>query len=225
MTTHGVARLHQPVEHRQQLPDVLEVQAGGGLVEDVERAAGGDPRQLARELDALRLAAGQGGRALAEPDVAEPHVVQRLQHAHDVPVHGEVLHRLAHAHLQHLGDVLALVADPQRGVVEALALAHLAGHVDVGEEVHLHQLHAVALARLAAAALHVEAEAARRVAERARLRRQREDLADGVEHLGVRRRVAARRAADGPLVDVDHLVEVLDPAEWPCACPAPRALP
>ena len=78
----------------------------------------------------------------------------------------EVLLRLVDAHLQHLGDVLALVADPQRRVVEALAAADLAGHVDVGEEVHLHQLHPVALARLAAPALDVEAEAARRRSRR-----------------------------------------------------------
>ena len=34
---HGVARLDQPVEHLEELLDVGEVQAGGRLVEDVER--------------------------------------------------------------------------------------------------------------------------------------------------------------------------------------------
>jgi hypothetical protein len=38
---HGVALVDQLVEHFQQLLDVVEVQAGGRLVEDVERAAGG----------------------------------------------------------------------------------------------------------------------------------------------------------------------------------------
>ena len=38
---------------------------GGRLVEDVERAAGGAPRELARELDALRLAARERRRRLA----------------------------------------------------------------------------------------------------------------------------------------------------------------
>ena len=59
------------------LRDVVEVQAGGGLVEDVEGAARLAPRQLAGELDALGLAAGEGGRALAEADVAEADVDQR----------------------------------------------------------------------------------------------------------------------------------------------------
>ena len=61
------------------LLDVGEVQAGRRLVEDVERAAGGAARQLGRELDALRLAAGERGRRLAEVDVAEADVVERLQ--------------------------------------------------------------------------------------------------------------------------------------------------
>src|SRR5690606_16768407 len=64
-----VAAVDQPPEHAQQPPDVLEVQAGGRLVEDVDGAPGLAPLQLGGELDALGLAAGQGGGGLAEPDV------------------------------------------------------------------------------------------------------------------------------------------------------------
>ena len=63
----------------EQLLHVGEVQAGGRLVQQVDRLAGGAPRQLGGELDALRLAAAQRGRRLAEPDVAEADVHQRLQ--------------------------------------------------------------------------------------------------------------------------------------------------
>ena len=35
-----VARVDQSVQHLEQLVDVVEMQAGGGLVEDVERSAG-----------------------------------------------------------------------------------------------------------------------------------------------------------------------------------------
>ena len=45
--------------------------------------------------------------------------------------------RLLDRHLQDLGDVLALVVDLERLAVVALALAHLARDVDVGQEVHL----------------------------------------------------------------------------------------
>src|SRR3972149_1315922 len=58
-------------------------------------------------------------------------------------------------HFQDVGDVLALVAPLQGRAVEARAGAGLAGHPDVGEEVHLDSLLAMSFAGLAAAALHV----------------------------------------------------------------------
>ena len=136
---------------KQQL-DVGEVQAGGRLVEQVERPAGALLDQLAGELDPLGLAAGERGRGLAELHVVQPHVVQRLQLVADGRDVLEVRQRLLHVHLQHLGDRLALVADLQRLAVEAVPLAHRAGDPDVGQEVHLQPVRAVALAGLAAAA-------------------------------------------------------------------------
>ena len=206
---HRVALVDQPLEHLEQLVDVVEVQAGGGLVEDVERLAGGDLAELGGELDALGLAAGERRRRLAELDVAEADVVERLEQPRDARDVGEELDRLLDAHVEHVGDVLALVADLERLAVVALAVADLAGHVDVGQEVHLDLELAVALAGLAAAALDVEAEAPGLVAAQLALRGLREELADLVEDAGVGGRVAARRAADGRLVDVDDLVEVL----------------
>ena len=168
-----------------------------------------DLAELGGELDALGLAAGQRRRRLPELDVAEADLVERLEAPCDARDVGEEADGLLDAHLEHLGDVLALVADLERLAVVALAVADLAGHVDVGQEVHLDLDLAVALAGLAAAALDVEAEAAGLVAAQLALRRQREELADVVEHAGVGGRVAARRAPDGRLVDVDDLVEVL----------------
>src|SRR5215204_4546779 len=69
-----VAEGGEALEHVEQLVHVGEVEAGRRLVEDVDGAPRGALRQLAGELDALRLAAGQGGRRLAELDVAEAHV-------------------------------------------------------------------------------------------------------------------------------------------------------
>src|SRR5690606_32242012 len=64
---------------------------------------------------------------------------------------------------------------------------------------------------LAASAPDVEAEAARRVAARARFLRRREELPDRREEPGVGRRVRARRPADRGLGNVDHAVDVLEP--------------
>src|SRR3712207_9107116 len=121
-------------------------------------------------------------------------------------------------HLEHVGDRLALEAHLQRLAVVPLAVALLARHVDVREEVHLDLDLAVAPADLAAPALDVEREAPRLVAARPRLLRLREQVADHVEQPRVRGGVRPRRAADRRLVDLDDLVELVDPAH-----PAMRA--
>src|SRR5690606_5520598 len=194
----------------QQPPDVLEVQAGGRLVEDVDGAPGLAPLQLGGELDALGLAAGQGGGGLAEPDVAEADVVERLEVTLDRRDGVEELERLLDRHVEHLGDRLALVVDLQRLAVVAGAVAHLARDIGVRQEVHLDLDGAVAGARLAAPALDVEAEPARLVAADLGLGGGREQLADVVEDAGVGGRVGPRGAADRRLVDVHDLVGVLD---------------
>ena len=204
----GVALLHQPVEHLQQPLHVREVQAGGGLVEDVERAAGRHLAQLRGQLHPLRLAAGQRRGGLAEPDVVEPHVVQRLQAALDLRDVLEEVDRLLDRHVEHVGDRLALEAHLERLAVVALAVALLARHVDVRQEVHLDLDLAVAAADLAAPALDVEREAPRLVPARPRLLRARVEVADVVEQPDVGGRVGPRRAPDRRLVDVDDLVDL-----------------
>ena len=153
----GVALVDQALEHVEQLADVLEVQAGGRLVEHVDGAAGGALLQLGGELDALRLAAGEGRRRLAEPHVAEADVVERLQVARDRGDRLEEVGGLLDRHVEHVGDGLALEVHLERLAVVAGAVADLARDVDVGQEVHLDLDRAVAGAGLAAAALDVEA--------------------------------------------------------------------
>ncbi len=73
---HGVARIHQPRQHAQQLINVREVQTRGRLIKNVQGATGGFLGQLARQLHPLRLAAGQGGGRLAQGHVAQAHLAQ-----------------------------------------------------------------------------------------------------------------------------------------------------
>ncbi len=73
-------------EGGEELGDVVEVEAGGGLVEDVENAAGlgghgggvdgADLGEMGGELDALRLSAGERGGGLAEAEVTEADLVE-----------------------------------------------------------------------------------------------------------------------------------------------------
>ena len=91
---HGVAGVDQQVQLAQQQGDVGRVQPRGRLVQQVEGAAAPDPLQLGRQLDPLRLAAGQLGRRLAEPQVAQAHVAQRRQAAGRARQVGEEAARL-----------------------------------------------------------------------------------------------------------------------------------
>ena len=91
---HGVADVDEPPEHVQQALHVGEVQPGRRLVEDVERVAGRDLAELRGQLDALRLASRELRGRLAEPDVVEPDVVERLEAALDLRDVLEELERL-----------------------------------------------------------------------------------------------------------------------------------
>ena len=87
--------------------------------------------------------------------------------------------------------------------------AYLAWNIDIREEVHLDLDRAVALAGLAASALHVEAEPARLVAANVGLVGLGEQLANVVEDSRVGSGVRTRGPSDRRLVDGDDLVELL----------------
>jgi hypothetical protein len=70
---HGVAVALQIAEHVDQRFHILHVQARGGFVENVDEAALDVFGELARDLDALRLAARERGRGLPKPEIAEAH--------------------------------------------------------------------------------------------------------------------------------------------------------
>ena len=206
---HRIATIGEPLEHLQQLPHVIGVEAGGGLVQNIHRPPCGAAAQLRGQLDALGLAAGEGGAGLAQLHIAQPHIPQGGQLVTDSGHGGEELPRLVHGHIQHVGDVFALVADLQRLAVIALAAADLAGNVHIRQEVHLDLQHTVAAAGLAAAALGVEGEPARSVAPGLGVRGRGEQVADQVEQVGIGGRIGSGRPADGALVDGNDLVQLL----------------
>ena len=120
---------------------------------------------------------------------------------------GEELERLLTRQVEHVGDVLPLERDVEGVAVVPGPLAHLAGHVDVRQEVHLDLDGAVTGTGLASPAGDVEGEPSRLVAPDPCLLRLAEELADGVEHPRVGGRVGPRRAPDRRLVHVDDLVD------------------
>ena len=204
---HGIARVDKALQNLKELFHIVRVETRGRLVEDIDGAPRGALRKLGRELDALGFAAGERRRRLAEADIAEADLAERAELRFELREVAEEFERLLHGHFQHVRDALALVVDLERFAVVALALANLAGHVDIGQEVHLDLELTVARAGLAPAAADIEAEAARTVAARLRVRGRGEEVADVVEEIRIGRGVGARRAPDGALVDADDLVE------------------
>jgi hypothetical protein len=77
-----VAQVHETAEDPDQLAHFRTGQAGGGLVQQVQAVAvllaGRD--QLARDLQPLRLTAGEGGCGLAQAKVAESDLLQLPEH-------------------------------------------------------------------------------------------------------------------------------------------------
>ena len=93
-----VAVVDEAVEHFEQLGEVVEVEAGGRFVEEVERLAGVGPGELGGEFDALGFAAGERRGALAEREVVEADVAERLQDAADLRDVAEQFDGLAARH-------------------------------------------------------------------------------------------------------------------------------
>ena len=90
------------------------MQAGGRLVEDVERVAGARLGKLARELDPLSLTTGELRGRLAEPHVAQPDIDERIEDASDLRCGGEEGGRIRRAHLQNVGNRLPMPGGRQR---------------------------------------------------------------------------------------------------------------
>jgi hypothetical protein len=120
----AVALVDQRLEHQQQFPDVLEVQAGRRLVQNVDRATGLPLLKFRCQLHPLGLAAGERRSRLSEPDVAEADINQRLQVPRDGWDGGEELGAFLDRHVEHLGNGLALEVHVERLAVVASAVAH-----------------------------------------------------------------------------------------------------
>ncbi len=91
----------------------------------------------------------RGFRRLAEPDIAQPHIVEELQLRTDRRDVFEENQALPDGHVQNLGDVFILVAHLEGIPIETVAMTDVAGHIDIGEEVHLDLDQPVPLAGLA----------------------------------------------------------------------------
>ena len=205
-----ISLIHKFLQYVHQYLDVLGVQTCGGLVEYVESVPGRASEQFRGKFHPLAFPTRKCHGRLAEADIAQTHVNQRLELGRDLRHAAEEFIGLAYRHIQYIVDVPALVADFQRVFLVAAAAAFFAYGIDRRQEVHLYDLDSGALAFLAASSCDVEGETAGAEATDFRVYGVGEKVAYVVEYPGEGRRVAARGTSYRTLVDFDEFVYVLD---------------
>ena len=186
------------------------MQPRSGFVQQVKGLARARATQFRGNLDALGLAAAEGGRRLAKRQVTQSNFLEQVQGFCNFWQVLEKFRRIGNAHFQNFGNILALEIDFAGGIVKALAVAHIAGHLDAGQNVHIYHFYARPFASVTATALHVKAETALGVATDLAFGQATEQVADIVPNFRVGRRIAPGRATDRRLVDFDYLVDILE---------------
>src|SRR5688572_18437581 len=136
------------------------MQAGRRLVHHVHLAAGRTPGEgeLARDLDALRLASRECRCGLSKTEVAEAHLLKLPQRLAQLLLARECTDGLVHGESEHVVDTAPVHAHLEHLRFETLTAAFIAGNVHIGHEDHLDLEMTLAFAPLTPSASNVEAE-------------------------------------------------------------------
>jgi hypothetical protein len=180
-----VSLVDQPVQKRDEEPDIVEMQTGGGLVEDQEGGTVGEffsastpPRffagrrglgEMGDQFETLSFSAGKLAEGLAATEVAETDLGEKLEGSADLLMtfarpRREVLRRgvkgesLGGCHVEELVDGFAAVGGGEDVGLKAAAFAGGAGDKDIRKELHGDLFVAHAPAALTAAASGIKRE-------------------------------------------------------------------
>ncbi len=178
-----VPSIDEASKRPQQFGDIVEMQARGRLVEQEQGAAAraviagararflgrlrahGAVRQMPGELQALRLASGEGGDRLTEAQIVESDFGEGRQPQANFRVRGKKRQRFGDGQIQHIGDALGREFAARQFDVEhigpvAPAVAIGTAQIHVRQELHFDVLEAIAAACRAAAVTGIETERA-----------------------------------------------------------------
>ena len=133
----AVAAFYQRVEGMQQALDVVEVQTRRGLVEDEEGRLLFLLSDEVGQLYTLVFTTGERRGVLTELDVSEADFFERLQARDDRLTPVEELNGLADGHIEHVVDILVLVADVEDIVFEAVTVTGFTLEDEIGHKLHL----------------------------------------------------------------------------------------
>jgi hypothetical protein len=113
------------------------------------------------KLDPLGLTSGKGGGGLADADISQTNSLEGIELVHHCRESRENLQRLVYGEVQYLGDIQIFEAHLKRLTIEASAMANVARHVNIGEELHFDAQLSLALASLTAPTMYIERKPAR----------------------------------------------------------------
>ncbi len=192
----GVAFADEFLEDGEEFFDIVEMEACGGLIENIEGFAGGTAGKFGSELDSLRFTAGKSGGGLAELDVTEADFGEGLQFGGNAWNRGEEFESFIDGHCEDFEDIFAAVANGQSVFVIAFAFAGFARNINIGQEVHFDFFDPIAGTGFTTATLDIEAETTSFVATRTCFGSFGEEVANVREDASISSGVGARRAAD-----------------------------
>ena len=184
------------------------MQAGRGLVQNIDRLTGAAAGKLCCEFDPLRLTAGQRRGRLAKLYIAKSDFVQDLQTCSDLFLVLKEFDRFLDRHIKDIGNALALKMHLKRLTVVSLAVADLTRDIDIGQKMHLDLQQSVTGTGFTAAAACIEREPPGGIAAQLCVLRGGKERANIIEQACIGRGIRARRTPDGALVDSDHLVDI-----------------
>ena len=157
---------HQGIKGGKQTLYVVGMQACGGFVEDKDGGRQFVETQIISQLHPLVLTTRKCATALPQFDVAQAHILQRLEQPHNLVllVLSEELDGLIDRHLQHIVRVGPVIHHLQDFIAETPAMAALTLQHQIGHELHFDGDGALSLALFTSSALSIEAEMARAIA-------------------------------------------------------------
>ena len=192
-----MARVSQAQEHPQQDLHIVVMEPGRRLIQQVEHRLGRGLRELARQLDSLRLPSRQGVGRLSQANVTEPHFTEGLQQRTQLGNLSKQLRAFFRGELQDIRDALPLVGHFQGLPVVTPPRTRIAGHIDIVQEVHVDAHRAPSLTLLATPSLHVETESPGRIATQSGHRQLRKEFSNVLKGPGVGRGIRSRRSPEG----------------------------
>ena len=157
---HGIAFVHQLVQHGKKHPDILEMQTRRRFIKYIKGVARVDAGKLGSQFHPLTFAARKCGGRLPKPDVSQPHLLQHFELTKNGRDILEKFHRRIDGHVQHIGNGFSSVTHFKRFAVISLSVTYFAADHYIGQKIHLDGFVSVSATRFATSAFHIEREAA-----------------------------------------------------------------